>query len=60
MKKYLHITPEIEIALEKVVSMTMWFMVHQVSEKELLHYKEQLYTVIDNAIQAEWVKWVYH
>ena len=50
--KNLHITPEIEEAIEKMISMTMWFMVHQVSEEEFKHYKTQLYNVIDNEIQA--------
>ena len=59
MKEFLHITPEIEEALEKLVSMTMWFMVHKVSEKELKHYKKQLYSVIDNEIQATWAIWSY-
>ena len=59
MKKYLHITPEIEIAIDKMVSMTMWFMAHKVSEEEFKHYKTQLYSVIDNEIQAVWSIWSY-
>ena len=58
-RKYLHITPDIEIAIDKMISMTMWFMVEQVSEKELKHYKEQLYNVIDNEIQSVWVSKIY-
>ena len=58
-KQYLHLTSDIENAVDKMISMTMWFMVHKVSEEEFLHYKHQLYSVIDNEIQAEWVKNIY-